>query len=387
MQYSTLEIQETKWFAMTVQQRQKHIMAFNRAKVVSTVHHLHDLSTSSLENKNTCSTSLSVSCEDFSKDVIVPLKCLEGIWEKATQLLNTDGAIVPAPGQKPEAQMVLSYSGKNPHMVSYIKTGDFACDANCPNWKGLGICSHSVAVAEVNGQLKKFLSSKKRRKPPNLTNMVPTSAPRSHGRKGSVPTRHRKQSEPITTRVEINISSGSYVISQSSSFDHSTSYLVPPPTYPAPMNVLQSPMYGNQSYGPFHCGYAPYYYGQSSNVCQPLLPCPPPTQQPTFTLPFSITFITGNITVCFGCKNKYYKNLQPPEDLCIKHQDWRQFTPSNGAAPQSKFGNVYYHCKPECIWLQHPTFTMKDVEIPQNTKEKLTAVHKQYLASVFGFEL
>ena len=176
----------------------------------------------------------------------------------------------------------------------------------------------------------------------------------------------------------MNISSGSTVILQSSSFDHSTSYLVPPPTYPAPMNVLQSPMYGNQSYGPFHYGYAPYYYGQSSNVYQPLLPCPPPTQQPTFTLHFSITFITGNITVCFGYKNKYYKNSQPPKDLCIKHQDWRQFTPSNGAAPQSKFGNVYYQWKPECIWLWHPTFTVKDVKIPQNTKEKFTAVHKQY---------
>ena len=112
--------------------------------------------------------------------------------------------------------------------------------------------------------------------------MVSTSAPQGCETKGSVPTRHRKQSEPITTRVEMNISSCGSVILQSSSFDHSTLYLVPPPTYPAPINVLQSPMYGNQSYGLFHCGYAAYYYGQSSNVYQPLLPCPPPTQQPTF---------------------------------------------------------------------------------------------------------
>ena len=109
----------------------------------------------------------------------------------------------------------------------------------------------------MNGQLKEFLSSKKRGKPPNLTNMVSTSAPQGRETKGSVPTRHIKQSEPITTRVEMNISSGGSVILQSSSFDHSTLYLVPPPTYPAPINVLQSPMYGNQSYGLFHCGYAP----------------------------------------------------------------------------------------------------------------------------------
>ena len=40
----------------------------------------------------------------------------------------------------------------------------------------------------------------------------------------------------------------------------------------------------------------------------------------TFTLLFSIT-ITANITVCFRCKNKYYKNLQ------LK-KSWLQFTSS-----------------------------------------------------------
>lgn len=110
------------------------------------VSHLHD-SSISVKSKIMSGMSLSVSCEDFVKDVNIPLKCLEGIWEKAIHLLNTDGAIVPAPSQKPEVRMVLNYSGKVPHMVSYNKTGDFTCDTNCPNWKGLGICSHSVAVA------------------------------------------------------------------------------------------------------------------------------------------------------------------------------------------------------------------------------------------------
>jgi len=73
--------------------------------------------------------------------------------------------------------MVLSYSGKIPHMVSYNKTGDFTCDINYSNWKGLGICSHSVAVTEVNDQLQEFLSSKKCQKPPNLANTVSTTAP------------------------------------------------------------------------------------------------------------------------------------------------------------------------------------------------------------------
>jgi len=92
--------------------------------------------------------------------------------------------------------MVLSYSGKVPHLVVSSKMGDFICDSNCPNWKGLGICSHSVVVAEVNGQLQEILSAKMRRKP---TNLNVTNAPRGRGRKGGAVSRPRKHSEPIVT--------------------------------------------------------------------------------------------------------------------------------------------------------------------------------------------
>ena len=70
---------------------------------------------------------------------------------------------------------------------------------------------------------------------------------------------------------------------------------------------------------------------------------------------------------------------QPPEHLCIKHQDWWQFIPSNGAAPQSlvmyttrmyiaSTSNVH------CEWSWNPAIYQREV-------------HKQHLATVFGFEL
>ena len=43
--------------------------------------------------------------------------------------------------------------GKVPHMVTPNKSRSFCCDSNCVNWKSLGICAHSVAVAEINGKL------------------------------------------------------------------------------------------------------------------------------------------------------------------------------------------------------------------------------------------
>ena len=122
-----------------------------------------------------------MSVEDASEQVNIPLNCLEGVWAKASELVNTSNAIVPAPGQDPEARMVLSYSGKLPHMVTPTKGGGFSCDSNCPNWKAMGICSHTVAVAEVNKKLQPFLSSKKK-KGVNFTKLLTTSMPKGRGR-------------------------------------------------------------------------------------------------------------------------------------------------------------------------------------------------------------
>ena len=72
------------------------------------------------------------------------------------RFISTNDAIVPAPGQDLVARMVLSYSGKIPHMVTPKKGGEFSCDSSCPNWKSMGICAHSVAVAEINKKLTQF---------------------------------------------------------------------------------------------------------------------------------------------------------------------------------------------------------------------------------------
>ena len=45
--------------------------------------------------------SLSVAVEEFAGDVRVLITCLEGIWSKAVDLLNTKGAVVSTPGGEP----------------------------------------------------------------------------------------------------------------------------------------------------------------------------------------------------------------------------------------------------------------------------------------------
>ena len=146
---------EMKWFAMNSEQQKKHLQQLQNVQV-SDSFNTSSLPSKSISQECTPQTpSLSMSVEDASEQVNIPLNCLEGVWAKASELVNTSNAIVSAPGQDPEARMVLSYSGELPHTVTPTK-GGFSCDSNCPNWKAMGICSHTVAVAEVNKKLQQF---------------------------------------------------------------------------------------------------------------------------------------------------------------------------------------------------------------------------------------
>ena len=391
-QYRNLEIPESKWFTMNAEQRTKHLSRIHSTAVSEPseccLASYSAPSESDLPEQTSDAPSLSVDLESASKQVNIPLKCLEGIWGKASQLITLDNAIVPAPGQDPEARMVLSYSGKMPHMVTPKKGGDFSCDSNCPNWKSMGICSHSVAVAEVNKKLPQFLSAKKRRKA-NVTSLLTTNMPKGRGRKGGAAPRSRKAAQPVTTRIEMSTPTciPSSMISSVSDVSHAEELSFTPSA--SSLNMVQSPVYGTlvqQS----------QMYGSSSMY--PM--CPPPFRQdavhgmgysflpspmPPCPSPFILCFITGNITTCIGCKNRYPKSPQPGYDLCIKHQEWRQFMSPSTATPQSKFGNAYYHCKLECIWLRWPNFVASDLVVPPELQ--LSSVHKLHISSVFGLNL
>lgn len=101
--------------------------------------------------------------------------------------------------------------------------------------------------------------------------------------------------------------------------------------------------------------------------------------------PFTLAKIAGNISVCAGCRNKYSKQGTPPDDLCIRHQEWREFVPSGSQTPQSRFGNTYYHFNPNCVWLRCPAFNPTQLEVPQDLD--LDTVHKNKLLKDFGIHI
>ena len=76
---------------------------------------------------------------------------------------------------------------------------------------------------------------------------------------------------------------------------------------------------------------------------------------------FYITFIAGNISVCAGCHARYVKPAVPPHDLCLRHQEWREFTLPINPAVQRRFGNTYYHPCFTCIRSRWPYTQPKDI--------------------------
>ena len=126
--------------------------------------HVTESTTSIIHNSLSCRIdesdrpALSVEVTSFAHVVKTPKPVLQGIWKKAAKLVTNPHKMPPAPGCSPLARMMESTSGKKPHPVSPGKGGKFICDSKCPNYKSFAICSHVIAVAEVNHMFKEFIS-------------------------------------------------------------------------------------------------------------------------------------------------------------------------------------------------------------------------------------
>ena len=71
----------------------------------------------------------------LSSKLGLPKDAIEGIAKKAVDILSTDGAITQVPGHSNDAKMVLSYSGKRPHLVlPKRKCSGMFCDDDCPQY-------------------------------------------------------------------------------------------------------------------------------------------------------------------------------------------------------------------------------------------------------------
>ena len=87
-----------------------------------------------------------------------------------------------------KARLVKSNSSLLPHIVTTHKTNKrlYCCDNKCPMFAGFSICSHVVAVAECNGDLKSFLDAASATCAPNLSAIANQGLPRGAGKEVSL---------------------------------------------------------------------------------------------------------------------------------------------------------------------------------------------------------
>jgi hypothetical protein len=443
-EYSFLQVEETKWFSMTVEQRKTQMKRVFSYTIDNTSKSKEEISFRTISHN-----SLSVSVEDGATLTNLRITNLDGIWNKATSLLQQENMIVPAPGNSPKARMVASYTSNLPHLVKPgVKTGSYTCDSNCPNWKSQSLCSHTVAVAELHGELKEFLLCRKKKGEPSVLRLVTCNMPKGRGNKGGVAPRNRRRtahteqigdqripmmptqsdgSESVQNTNTVNQLNSSASTSVPSNPSYSAPPYIPPPIpspypastyvpspnpspstpYPAlpyipPPNPSPSIPYPALPYipPPNPSPSSPYpalpYVPPPNQSPYPVPPIPsaspyfpnrssyytPPEQQ-TIDEPFVLCFIKGNISVCVGCRNKYFKSPVSPNNLCVRHTEWREFKPKGSTEKQVKYGNVYYHCKVNCIRLRCQTFDPTQLDT-SGIIEKLDDGHKHLLYVEFG---
>ena len=198
-----------------------------------------------------------------------------------------------------------------------------------------------------------------------------------------MPPRKRKRQTPVESRVPmaVTVSTTSGVVSISQSYDSPVS------TSQAYYSACESPVYASQT--PGFSPRAPGFQGQPpcfsprgfspSTSGYPLVDhgfSPHASQFPS-PHPFKLCFISGNVSICQGCLRKYPKPPDPPHDIVIQHEEWRNFVA--GGIPQTRFGNAYYHASVQCVQLRWSMFMAYQLQIPESVFTQLNERHRQLL--------
>ena len=105
-------------------------------------------------------TQLSVEVANFSNQVNISEPVLDGVWKKTTNFLSSTNAVTKGPGSDEKAHSVISSTGNLPHMVTL--SGNMCVIKAVQTGTHYTLCSHTGAVAELNGDFSLFVIKAKR---------------------------------------------------------------------------------------------------------------------------------------------------------------------------------------------------------------------------------
>jgi hypothetical protein len=385
--YRYLGTSVLEWSKMQPEQRQILVASFDSAMLLSQSQPRHTPVVGETSSGTDEKKELSISPEDSGISTI-PLITLQGMWSKANLLLSKKNAITDAPGEDRKARMVASLTSEVPHFIRRKTSGAFVCDNNCPRWKSANICSHTLATAEVNDELKIFLEWYcSHGLSPNITTLAMHGLPSGSGKKGGKPSRKRHTAGKTTgselLATALQPATGNINVSQSAVANNYQVNLPPSATSADTTPVAALPPHF-VSVTPL----SPRYV-----TATPL----PPRQQETSSgaaitppnlNPFYLKFIIGNIRVCQGCHGSLRLGNgnvpAPPFDVTVARTERRSFRDPSGTLITPRRESVcHYHCRVECIKAVQPNFIPSSLIVPPDIRARLTGVHLKYIEATF----
>ena len=389
--YKSLCIDQLKWVKMTTKQREIHLRKVATAEVQGVLNCSEDACCSVPNNFDY--SPLPVSPQEANLSGI-PLSTVEGIWKKAKELLEKEGAVVNGPcfsGSSDRTVIVASKSSSKPYIVTCKPHGIISCESTCPNWAALRICSHAVAAAYFCSELCAFLEKYSKKKyTANLNNLAKIGMPKGAGKKGDIPPRKKKCPQTVQQYVDPGErffqSSRPQIGEVTTEVTMTGHNYIQPPSYSYPPSVFNSPtvqcsqIQANYSHGfqmqPIH-----YPAATINNL-----------QQPNYN-PFILKFITGNIRICQSCRSSLRKadgsTYQAPFDLCISRLEKRPFwhDPSKTWCSPSRESNAHYCVTVSCVQASCAFFVPSTLMVPPEICGKLNDIHKNYLNCEFNMQL
>ena len=313
------------------------------------------------------------SCNPILRLSVAPYVA-ETIWKNANDLIQEEANFVSAPGKVSQSWFVAqsNTSTAKPYFVRLEKGHHYQCENDCFYFQTCKVCPHIIALAHRNGNLDEFISWHMGQKYSiNTTTVAESGLPKGSIGKKTAQRKgvSKKKSAKIRKVCENSLwQSRAATPAVSKAHDQlqgtATAQCISRQDHTLPAAQLQT---------------LPSTCSPSSSSHQL-----PAAIQPQMS-PFMLTFVRGNISVCFGCKQRYRKPVSPPHDLCVMHHEWRTFTIPNSPSPQSRFGNAYYHPNLPCIQSIWPLFNPQHhLVITGDVSAALLPSHRHVLRTLLG---
>ena len=246
------------------------------------------------------------------------------MWKKASKLLANAESIVDAPGSA-NAKLVATSGGGRPYFVQIGRSGRLSCDCEGFGEKG-GVCSHTIAVVEITGNLRQHISTYQKGQQLNITRVGKKGMPKFPGKKPGERIRSRKRRRLATP----------------------TRSPSPPPKKMAGTGT--SDIYTVK-----------FLYGTMIRSCYG----------------------------CQTALRPYPDIFPPPDDLVLRRKEFRCFCDSSGSLKitvDKQFG--HYHLRRSCVLAKNKDFcpSMISLDAHDSVGRKLLPEHKDRLAIEFGLK-